>query len=70
MFNRPTKDLPNTYTDCGSFYAFNLNLMKNKKMFIDLKPIFPVVISSEIGIDVDTFEDIKILEKKLEKKDE
>lgn len=70
MFNRPTKDLPFTCVDCGCFYIFNLEKMKNKKMFIDLTPIHPIVLPRDIGVDVDTVGDINFLKKNLGRENE
>ena len=60
-FLLPTKDLPLTYFDCGCFYAFNLALMKGLEKFLDLTPITPLVLSRNMGIDVDNFSDIEKL---------
>jgi CMP-N,N'-diacetyllegionaminic acid synthase len=68
MFAKPTKDLPFTCVDSGNFYAFNLTDMKFKKMFIDLKPIHSVILPRDVGVDVDSMDDINTLKKILEAK--
>lgn len=49
----PTAELPKLFSDVGGFYLFNAKQMRQKKMFIDLKPIQMVILPNNIGIDVD-----------------
>ncbi|GAA0815569.1 hypothetical protein GCM10009111_14080 [Colwellia asteriadis] len=56
-FNLPTADLPKLFTDAGGFYIFNADQARQYKMLIDLKPIQPVFLPDNIGVDVDIEED-------------
>jgi pseudaminic acid cytidylyltransferase len=57
MFTKPTKDLPQTFTDAGCFYVLNLDVAIHVSRFIDMLPVRGVVLPNDIGIDLDTEED-------------
>lgn len=63
MYTKPTKDLPNTCVDAGCFYALSLDALGNAQRFLDLTPIQGVVLSKNIGIDLDNPSDWERLEK-------
>lgn len=61
----PTKDLPAAYTDAGCFYALSLAHLGGKTGFFDLAPVRGVVLPPDVGIDVDTEDDWRRLERAL-----
>jgi N-acylneuraminate cytidylyltransferase len=65
MYLMPTKDLPSAYTDAGCFYGFSLAALARVESLLDLKPVQGAVLPREVGIDVDTEEDWKRLERSL-----
>lgn len=65
MYMLPTKDLPPAYTDAGCFYAMSLEHLEGKTGFFDLQPVRGVVLPREVGIDVDTEDDWRRLERAL-----
>lgn len=66
MYVRPTKDLPAAFADVGCFYGFDLNRIRRAEKFIDLVPTCGVVLPAEMGIDVDTEDDWRRLERAYE----
>lgn len=62
-YKLPTKDLPKLYDDAGGFYCFDIEKVKDLTMFIELSPIKPIVLPTEVAIDVDNEEDWLKLEK-------
>ena len=66
-FILPTMDLAQTYLDCGCFYVFNLKRMKGLQKFLDLKPITPIILPGNVGIDIDSASDIEKLNQILGK---
>jgi len=65
MYMLPTKDLPPAYTDAGCFYALSLAHLGDARGFLDLTPVRCVVLPRDVGIDVDTEDDWKRLERAL-----
>lgn len=59
----PTKDLSPCYSDAGCFYIFNSREVSGKEKLIDLSPIIPAKLNHDEGIDLDTPEDWRKLEK-------
>lgn len=59
----PTAQLTSLYSDAGGFYAFNAKEVIKGEMFIDLKPIKPIVLPNNMGIDVDNPSDWEQLER-------
>jgi CMP-N-acetylneuraminic acid synthetase len=58
----PTVKLPKLFSDAGGFYLFNVKQLMKYNMFIELKPIIPIVLPNDIGIDIDNESDWDRLE--------
>lgn len=65
MYMLPTKDLPPAYADAGCFYALSLAHLGDARGFLDLTPVRGVVLPTDVGIDVDTEDDWRRLERAL-----
>jgi len=61
-YQKSTQELTPLYADAGGFYIFNANQLRHKKMFIELAPISPVILTDNIAIDVDVESDWQQLE--------
>lgn len=69
MYNRPTRDLPEAFLDAGCFYLFRQQRLEGVSRFLDIQPVQGVVLSPDIGIDVDTEADWEKLEQAFLKRD-
>jgi CMP-N-acetylneuraminic acid synthetase len=58
-FVKPTADLPIAFSDCGCFYIFNIDEMRGRSKFLDLQPIRAVELPTNVGVDVDTPDDLE-----------
>ncbi|ENJ2863924.1 acylneuraminate cytidylyltransferase family protein [Vibrio parahaemolyticus] len=62
-YNR-RQDLPKAFLPNGAIYAFSITDFEKKRHF-PISRVFPYVMSEGDSTDIDTFEDLKLVEKKL-----